>query len=405
MSNILVVSQYTQLPGEKGSNRGRFKYIAELLADRGHNVTVATSIFRELDKTYRDPKSSENQEAPYDIVLLDDSGYKKTVSIDRIKSMTSFAKSIKDYLHSTNKKFDLIYICVPGLKSTIEAGKFAEKNSIPFILDVQDVWPEAMYALLFDVPVLSNLIFSPVERLANEAYSYADGIMAVSKTYMELAAKRNTKSEQNKYVFIGSFLDDVIKKAVNSTVNKPDNEFWVSYIGSLAKNYDVKTLMDASLILNQKGINTRPVIMGSGPDELEMRNYAEKIGSNALFTGWLEHSLMREHLAKSDAVINAIKAGSPSSITNKVGDYLASGLPMLNGNQNKEMQDLLNEYKFGINYIPENSNDLAKAIEKLYLMDTEQRAEMGKNARYTAEQLFDRKKTYQTIIEMIESYL
>ena len=34
MKKILIVAQFTQLPGENGNNRGRFKLISEMLAEK-----------------------------------------------------------------------------------------------------------------------------------------------------------------------------------------------------------------------------------------------------------------------------------------------------------------------------------------------------------------------------------
>ena len=50
--------------------------------------------------------------------------------------------------------------------------KYCEKNNIRYIIDVQDLWPEA-FKLCFHVPVISNILFAPVNAYINGAYKRA----------------------------------------------------------------------------------------------------------------------------------------------------------------------------------------------------------------------------------------
>jgi len=408
MKKILLVAQFTQLPGEGGNNRGRFKLISELLTNNGYDVTVVTSKFRELDRTFRKWETIY-EDAPYEIVILDEAGYYKNISFQRIYSMRSFSKNLEKYLADNGHKFDLIYSCVPGLDSALVAGRCAKKRGIPFIIDVQDVWPEVMYDLVLDVPIISDILFYPMQRMANQVYTLADGIIAVSKTYLDIAVRKNKKSKINDYVFIGTNLEDFDKKISfkleNSDINKPKDEHWISYIGSLGHSYDIKTFIEAAHLANKRGINVRPIILGSGPLEEEFKSFANKLGSNALFTGWVDHGTMGAYLKESDAVINAIKKKAPQSITNKIGDYLSAGRPMLNGSLNEEFRHMLETYKIGINYEPENSASLLKAIIEFSSLSKEERLMLGNNARRLAEEKFDRKRTYPNIIIIIETLM
>jgi len=408
MKKILIVAQFTQLPGENGNNRGRFKLICEMLAEKGHDVTVVTSRFRELDRTFRKEETDEFKQAPYKIEILDEVGYYKNISFKRIYSMWTFKNSLRKFLRNRKDEYDLVYCCVPGLDSALVAGKYASKKNIPYVIDVQDVWPEVMYDLVLDVPVFSNILFLPMQINANKVYAMANGIMAVSKTYLDIAKRKNTKSKLNDYVYIGTDLerfDNDINPSRLCNIEKSNDELWIAYIGSLGHSYDIYTFIEGANIAFKRGINVRPIILGSGPLEKDFKEYANKIGSNALFTGWVDHGTMGNYLEKSDAVINAIKRKAPQSITNKVGDYLSSGKPILNGSQNQEFLDLLRDYNFGENYEPENPESLAKSIQKIFGYSKETRDQMGKNARKLAELKFDRKKTYPGIINMIDKLL
>ena len=118
----------------------------------------------------------------------------------------------------------------------------------------------------------------------------------------------------------------------------------------------------------------------------------------------MPYGKMAAYLAKSDIVVNSFVKKAPQSIVTKIGDYLASGHPMINTCMSPEFRKKVETDGFGINIMPEDEEILADAIERLY-EDEEMRKEMGKRAREIAEEQFDRRKSYKKIVELIQVLL
>lgn len=406
MKRVLVVAQFTQLPGEAGNNRSRFRYICELLAESGYDVTEVTSRFRDLDKSQRKVSSADFKNCPYKIEILEDPGYVKTVSLKRIYSQKIFAKNLSKWLDK-QPPFDLVYCGAPPAEGMLVSGKYANKHNIPFIIDVQDLWPEAMRTI-FDIPILSDLIFYPMKRQINKAYSMADGIVAVSQTYVERAAVANRKNALQLPVFIGTDLErfDIESSKKLESIKKNNGEFWVTYAGSLNHSYDIETLIDAIKVVKDRGLkNIRLIVLGSGVMEIKFRERASNLGIDAFFTGWVDYGTMAAYLRKSDVLVNAIRKKAVQSITNKIGDYLSAGVPIINGSLNMEFRKMVEDWDIGYNYTPEDSRSMAEAIKRVYNENPDRRILMKKNARRLAESKFDRKKTYPMIIKMIDNLI
>ena len=118
------------------------------------------------------------------------------------------------------------------------------------------------------------------------------------------------------------------------------------------------------------------------------------------FTGMLDYSEMVSKLIQCDIAVNPIAKGAAGSIINKVGDYAAAGLPVINTQECQEYRDLITNYSAGINCENGNPEDIAEKI--LFLFQNENnRREMGRNNRVLAEEKFDRGKTYPTLIAAI----
>lgn len=398
MKDILIIAHFTQVPGELGN--GRFNYIAEKINKKDANVEVVTTNFSHGTKSHRSLNEEQLNSISYKLTMLYEPGYDDNVSIKRFYSHYIMGKSLTKYL-SNRKKPDVIYCAVPSLNVAYVAAKYAKKHNIRFIIDIQDLWPEA-FKMVFNVPIISDILFYPMKRQADYIYAAADEIIAVSQTYANRALKINKKCKSVNYVYLGTDLAtfDHFAKS-NKIMDKPKDEIWIAYIGTLGHSYDLMSVIDALKILKDRGINNiKFIIMGNGPLKSKFEKYAKVKDINAEFTGKLSYEKMVGILKMCDIAVNPIRKGSAQSIINKVGDYAAAGLPVINTQECREYQELLKKYNAGFNCINGDPQDIAEKIYKLYI-NSELRKEMGRNNRILAEDKFDRRKTYNKIIEIL----
>jgi glycosyltransferase involved in cell wall biosynthesis len=397
MKNVLIIAHYTSLPGELDNYR--FEYLAEKLADK-YNVTLVTSNFVHKTKTFR-KKSNEN--GKYKISIIDELGYKKNVGIDRIISHLYFEKNIKLFLNNLTEPIDLIYCAYPTMGTAYIAGKYCLKRQIPFVLDIIDVWPESIKSAFTISDKFVDLIIFPLSLYANKIYRMADNLIAVSETYLNRALKANPNAKEKLAIYIGTDLEyfDCI---ANVEFKKSQEEFWITYIGTLSYSYDIKTLIMAMCLLFDKYPKIKLKILGCGPLEDSFKKEAKKENANVEFFGYLPHTELYPIIKNSNVGLNAIVESAQQSITIKMGDYLSAGLAILNSSLNSEITSIVDCEKIGFNYLPGDYKQLAAYVEYLY-QNQEMCILMGKNSRKLAVQKFDRKKSYVEIYKLIDRVL
>ena len=395
--DIVIVAQYLRDIECFDGNNSRFIYIAKMLAKSSkNNVEIITSDFSHARK---EKFNKIGKIEGIKITTCHESGYSKNISLKRFISHKELAINIKKYL-KTRKKPDVIYVAVPSLSVAKVCAKFCKKNNIKFIIDIQDLWPEA-FKMVFNIPVISNLIFYPMKKQADYIYAKADEIIAVSETYCNRALKVNKKTKKGLSVFLGTDLEYFDKCKENNKIKFNDDIIRIAYIGTLGHSYNIKFVIDAIKILNDKGINNiKFIIMGDGPLKSEFEKYAKEKNVDCEFTGKLKYENMIGLLCSCDIAVNPIKAKSAGSIINKVGDYAAAGLPVINSQESKEYRYLIDENQIGINVENDDSNSMSSAIE-LMCSDYKKRKEYGNNNRKLAEKKFDRQNTYSKIINVI----
>jgi len=229
--------------------------------------------------------------------------------------------------------------------------------------------------------------------------------VAVSQEYLDRGMRSNKRSKHPLVVYLGATLSKFFSGVdeYSNKINKNDNEFWVIYTGTLGSSYDLTTILAAAKQIKEKGIsNIRFMILGQGPDSEMLVQYAEKANlTNVSFLGFKPYGEMAAYLCKSNVCVNAVKKNASQSIINKVADYLAAGIPMLNSCTCKEQLEMIDNYKVGLNYEPGNSSELVEKILFFY-KNRDIANEFGKNARNLALEKFDRERTHLQILNLID---
>ena len=215
MKNIIIIANFCR--DFSKTDNGRFMYLCKELSTN-NNVEIITSDFRHATKKHKDVL---NHNWPFKITFLKEPGYKKNISIQRFLSHRAWGLEVKKYLEKS-KKPDVVYCAVPSLTGPFFAARYCKKENIKFIIDIQDLWPEA-FKLVFNIPILSNLVFLPFQCLANSIYKSADSICAVSETYANRAVKVNKLNASTHVVFLGTNLDTFDNNAQINKVNKSTN--------------------------------------------------------------------------------------------------------------------------------------------------------------------------------------
>ena len=401
MKKIAVISMGVKLDNEKGYSR--FRYIGDFLSDAGYQVDLITTTFQHWEKAQRNLDEIKKENYKFNLKFIYEPGYKKNIDLRRIRSHRIAAKNLRKLLEKEGD-YDLIYCEIPPNDVALAAAEYAKSKDIPFVPDVNDLWPEAMRMVL-DIPVVSDILFYPLLRDAEKVYSLVSGIIGTSDEYRDRPLKKQKLNVPKKTVYVGNEISEFDAGVAEYApqISKDAEEFWVSYAGTIGTSYDIKTMVLAGKeLLNRGKSQIKIKILGGGPLKEELETLAkEQKCTNVEFVGYAPYPKMAAYLAKSDILVNSFVKKAPQSIVTKIGDYLAAGKPMINTCMSPEFRNKVEHDGFGINIMPEDVNVLADAIEKLY-EDEEGRTEMGKRARTIAEEQFDRPQSYKKIIELIE---
>lgn len=398
-----VISLDVKLPHDS-MGATRYPYIATMLHEAGYEVELITSSFQHWEKKQRELKDYHVGTTDYCVVFINEPSYEKNIDLKRIRAHRSASQHLYNYF-AREFDYDVVYCQIPPNDFARTAAEACQNHNVPFIVDVNDLWPEAM-RMAFDKPIISDIAFSGFKADAKAVYQAASAVVGTSQEYADRPFKdRKGKPEiPQLVVYVGCDVADFDKGVAEhaAEVEKPEGEFWVTYAGTVGKSYDLLTLVCAASKCLEDGYNDiRVKILGDGPQREELEEAAAKLEGKVDFLGYQEHGVMAAYLSKSNCAVNSLVKGAPQSIPAKIGDYLASGKPMVSTSESPEFCEKVEADGFGVNVVPGDVPALASALEKLH-DDALGCARMGKAARKVAEEQFDRPASYKRIVELVQ---
>lgn len=400
--NIWLVSIFENTPIDDNLNT-RYNSIAREANLNNHQVTYWASTFRHNIKkqrfdSYKEFKISEHLQLKF----VKAKSYKKNISVARLYSHYKLAKEMVG-LFDDQPKPDVIVVAFPPISLALEVINWGKKNNVPVVIDIIDPWPNAFLEQIKGIKKLAvHIGILPLKFKAKIVFRQASGVMSISKQYLDFA-KSYRKSTVPSQVFYPAVQFEVIKNQLRESgkniVKNPD-QFIIVYAGSLGYSYDIPTILKTAEILEKNKSNIQFIIAGEGPQKILVQSY-EKEHSNLQYLGRLSKEKLMEVYYMADIGLTQHVKGATQSVTYKLFDLLACGLPILNSLES-EMKSIILNNQVGFHNAP---GDVTQLVNNILLCseDKEILNEMSQRALALTADSGDSAIVYKKALDFIES--
>lgn len=358
----------------------------------GGEKQVVTTDFNHGKKRYYEADEAEHPNQ----ITLHVPGYKKNLSVKRIWSHLMFARHIKKYLNSLEEKPSAIYCTMPTSSSAYVCAKYCKKHGVKFVIDVIDLWPDSLLPLVKGKAVIKALLY-PWTYLTQYAYKSADVIMGESVKYANEAKKYNQKADVYPiYLGVDMQIINKVKTENQVLLEKPEDEVWIAYAGSLGVSYDFNALLDAVKIVHGR-YKYKLWFVGDGVRHNEIETYIKSNGLNAEITGFLSYDQLLGYLSYCDIAINIFRNNTEVVYSYKFNDYVSMDCFVLNSLEGETAQ-MVDEYRIGRNF---NFSDqpLSTILEDT-LKNWEDYCKWNVNCKRLIEEKLDKEKIYSVVKEI-----
>jgi colanic acid biosynthesis glycosyl transferase WcaI len=280
---------------------------------------------------------------------------------------------------------DVIYVWHPPLTIGLAAWMIGRLRRVPFVYDVQDIWPESVVVSGVLKEGWLVRLLSWIERFV---YRHAGHITVVTEGARGNLLAKGVPAQ--KISVVPHWVDDSLLIQVDEDARRRvrehygwDGRFVVLFAGNLGLVQGLDTLVAAAVCL-QNDSNILIALIGDGADKrrLQALVHAQGLGHRIQFIERQPQEEIPAFLAAADVLLVHLKKSELSHyvIPTKTLAYLAVGRPILMAMDGAAAQ-LVKEVEAGIVIPPEDPAEMARAIRLLKDMPPLQRAAMGQRGR------------------------
>jgi glycosyltransferase involved in cell wall biosynthesis len=280
------------------------------------------------------------------------------------------------------RKPDLILVPVGPMTLGIPALWYRTIWRVPFVLNVQDLWPESVAGSGMLNARWAERILS---RFCTFVYRRAGHVIALSRGYQELLIERGVTADRA--TVIHNWCDPSLEQR-DFRATSPDTfglqgAFNVVYAGNLGELQGLESVVRAALLLKDRLPRVRFVFVGGGTQEATLRRLALDQGaSNVTFISRLPLERLGEVFHYASLLLVHLKDNllSAVGIPQKIQAYLATGIPVLAGVRG-DAAELLMRSGGGFLCSPESPDSIADVVARLASMSPEELRTVGQRGR------------------------
>lgn len=393
---ILLLTAY--FPPDTGSAAHLFYELGMALVARGYHVTVITGM-----PGYHVQGPLEKYRKK--IWLLETVDGMKVLRVATLQLPRHMMVARALWQFSSAVSFGVAALCLPRQDVTVvyspplplglTAWALKRLKGTPFILNVQDLFPQS----IIDLGLLRNRwLIQLFEDMECFVYQKADAITVHSPGNREHVTRKmrgKVKDGEEKVEVVPNWVDTGFihpGERINNFRREHNlgNAFIISFAGVLGFSQDLDIVLEAARILEEKGWKSGDIlwlIVGDGVEKPRLEAKAREMG---LSTVRLLPMQPRERypavLQASDVCLATLHAEVKTPVVpSKILSIMAAGRPVVAAmNLDGDAPRLINEAQCGLCVPPEDPQALAEAVLRLYC-DPCLREQLGRNGRHYAE--------------------
>lgn len=304
---------------------------------------------------------------------------------------------------------DIILCSYPTIELAREAVRYGVGRRIPVLVDIRDLWPDAIFELL--PSCLRSFGRSALFWLSAQgryALRHCTGIVGISDAYLKWGLTQARRARTlNDGVYPLSYVIPVpdasgiaLAKERLVAVGVDSQKVIVWYIGTFGRTYDLVPVIRAARILQERNeAGVQFVLSGVGKEEDRLHQLASGL-TNVIFTGWIgtaEIAWMRQNAAIG---LQSYAEGAPQGLANKLFEYISAGLPVVSSLRG-ENEALIHDHGCGFTYAAGDTEDFLAHLQPL-INDATLRTEMGRRGQRLFEQRYSAEKVYRALARHLE---
>jgi glycosyltransferase involved in cell wall biosynthesis len=299
-----------------------------------------------------------------------------------------------------SKKPDVVYAYHPQATTGLIGILLKKLKGVPFVTDVQDLWPDALVATGLNK---TGLLIRLIDRWCRVVYSQASIVVVLSQGFKQALVDRGVPDSKIRVVYNWSPEEQRISEAIHRRPRElveGDSPARLIYAGNIGAAQSLGSLIDAVGMFSSSSVVLELYGNGVERDELEALVNDKRYG-NVFFKGYVPPSEICDVLAGADILAVHLRDDPLFRITipSKTQSSMAVGKPILMA-VGGEVNEIVEDSGAGVTAEPQSVEAIQAALKSL--LDNKAGWErMGQCARSAYEQDFSAQVNYRKLDDVL----
>ena len=391
--SILIVSAV--FPPEQVTSAYLNYDLAKALA-KNYKVTVLRPRpTRPIGATFQDDWSDPD----FETILIDSYTHPESEIIGRFKEAMDFSRKSVQYLKAHKDEIDFVYNDGWQLFGLNIIAKACVKYNIPYIVPIQDIYPECLLTKSH-IPGLAKTIIKSILLPIDKYYQkHAYRVRTISDEMADYLS-RTRKIDRNKYLVVNNWQND--DDFMNLPAAKSSDKIVFEYVGSINVHANVDLMIKAFSEANIPNSEFR--IYGGGNQKEACQQLVKDMGLSNVTFGFVSRNEIPAVQAAASVLVLALPTGNGNlCLPSKLTSYLLSGRPVLASvDQDSSTKRILEGEGCGKTVVPDDKEAFIAGFKFFADKTHEQMTKMGERSREYAMAHLTREVNLSLVINTIK---
>lgn len=381
----------------------------EEVTTAGMSYDLALALSKKNDVTVLRPRPSRPAGVDYSERNIDFDGFKcitlnsytcpHSKMLPRFRESMDFGFKSAQYIKKHRDEIDYIYNAGWHLFGLYIVSKVAKRYNIPYMVPIQDVYPES----LLTRGISSGIIKKLVKRFLFPLDLYTQKNAHIVRTNtMEMATylSQTRNIPLDKYLIVYNWQNEEDFRQVSKDTK--GQVFVFSYVGSINVHSNVDLIIKAYSKAETETTEMR--VYGGGNQTEACKELAKHLNLNKISFGFVSRNEVPRIQSEADVMLMALPTGNGRlCMPSKLVSYMLSGKPVLASiDTDCEAAKIIKESGCGIVVEPDNVDALVAGFKEMTNTTYEERCAMGRQAREFAQNVLSKEVNLNKVIKAIE---
>lgn len=299
------------------------------------------------------------------------------------------------------QRTDVVIASSPTLFSALSAWFIARVRRVPFVLEVRDLWPEAIVDL--GLMRRGSVTVKLLEGLANFLYRQAARVVVVTQAFADRLAGQGIPRAKLAVIPNGADTRFFSPTAASNTYQARqtlglNGQFVVTYVGSHGLSHGLDVVLDAAAA--QPDVTFLLVGDGADRDRLVAERDRRHLANVIMRPSVPKHEVPALYAA-ADACLVPLRDVPlfETFVPSKLFEVLAAGRPVI-GAVRGEARQILARSGGALLVEPQHGDQLASAVDTLR-QNPDLAAQLGERGRAFAQQHYDRDQLASRYLDLL----